>query len=64
MWAYTMKEEISMSWEKEIKKGETPIEDKMKKDVKKILRELLTEGERKEKITVSRSLLNMIWNLI
>ena len=53
-----------MSWEKEIKKSETPIEDKMKKDVKKILMELLTEGERKEKITVSRSLLHMIWNLI
>lgn len=56
--------EITMSWEEEIKKSETPIEDKMKKDVKEILRELLTEGERKEKITVSRSLLHMIWNLI
>ena len=53
-----------MSWEEEIKKSETPIEDKMKKDVKEILKELLTEGERKEKIAVSRSLLNMIYNLI
>jgi len=51
-----------MSWEEEIKKSKTPIGDKMKKEVKEILEELLSEE--KEKITVSRSLLNMIWNLM
>jgi len=53
-----------MSWKEEIKKSETPIEDGMKKDIKKTLSELLFEGERKEEITVSRRLLHMIWSLI
>ena len=51
-----------MSWEDIVK--EERMTENINSEIKEALQELLFDGERKEKITVSREFLHMIWRML
>ena len=53
---------ITMNWEDIVK--EERMTENINSEIKEALQELLFDGERKEKITVSREFLHMIWRML
>ncbi len=51
-----------MSWEDIVKEGKK--HNEMMAEIKQSLHELLFDGERKERITVPREFLHLIWGML